>query len=96
MESKTKDQFYFQGKWLDSYEEFIDYASKWSNLPLDEESANRTLESIKKTIIFNVRIYDIKLTNGEFALLFDNAVMKVLQKIVNETYEREHNEQHGK
>lgn len=96
MESKTKDQFYFQGKRFDSYEEFIDYASKWSDLPLDEESANRTLESAKKIIIANINLYEIKLTNGEFAMLFDNAVMAVLQKIVNETHEREHNGQHAK
>src|SRR5689334_11436202 len=59
-------KFYYEGKYFDKEEDFWKYIKEWSFLPLDAETANRHLDTIKKDILMNIFLRDIEMNNGEF------------------------------
>lgn len=63
---KEKDQFYFEGRFFDNEQEFWNYTKKWGILSLDQETADRHLNIIKKDIIMNIFLRGIEFTNQEF------------------------------
>lgn len=63
----SKDQFYFQGKNFDDFDEMINYAEDWKALPLDQETAERILDRLKKEIVTNVFLIGKPMNNLEFS-----------------------------
>lgn len=61
-----KDQFYFQGKYFDNSEDMFEYAKEWLKISLDQETAERQLNSLKKDIIMNIFLRGIEFNNREF------------------------------
>jgi len=64
---EEKGQFYFQGSWFDSSEEMFEYVDKWQHFPLDQETAERILDRLKKDIVMNVFMTGQPFTNAKFS-----------------------------
>ena len=76
-----KNQFYFQGKMFDSYEEFMEFAKVWPNMELTQEAAERILDGLKKDIIFNIFLMGRVLTNDEFTKVVEHGFYEMVKKI---------------
>ena len=64
---KSKNQFYFQGKWFDDSEAMFKYAEEWKSFPLDEETAKRIVDRLKNEIVMNVFLIGKPMSNIEFS-----------------------------
>lgn len=67
-----KDQFYFEGKYLDNEDDFWKWVYNWANLPLDQETAERLFDTHKKEVIMNIFLRDVKFSNFEFRQYLNN------------------------
>lgn len=76
----TKDQFYFQGKYFDNEAEFLKYAHDWLKFPLDQKTADRQINTLKKEIIMNIFLNGIKFNNEEF----QQYINKIFEFAVNQ------------
>jgi hypothetical protein len=81
MENK-KDQFYFEGKYFDNEEEFWKWTKEWQFLPLDQETADRQINTLKKDIIMNIFLRGVEMSNVEFRT-FLNRVFEFAMKDLN-------------
>ena len=66
-ECKCKNQFYFQGKMFDDSEEMFKYSEDWKTIPLDQETAERILDRLKKEILMNVFLIGKPMNNLDFS-----------------------------
>lgn len=64
--TEGKDQFYFQGKFFDNQDDFWKYVKEWQTCDLDRISAERILDLLKRDIIMNIGLRELKITNSEF------------------------------
>jgi|KBSMisStandDraft_5_1062788.scaffolds.fasta_scaffold59597_8 hypothetical protein len=64
---KNEKNFYFQGKWFDTSEELFDYSRRWNDFHLNQETAERLLDRLKKDIVLNVFLHGKSFTNSEFS-----------------------------
>lgn len=86
--NKKKDQFYFQGKYFDNEEDFWLWTKEWSFLTLDQETAERQLNMLKKDIIMNIGLRGKKFKNDEFREYVEKIFqfsMNELSRLQNET-----------
>ncbi len=65
-DKENKDQFYFQGKYFDNQEDFWKYVNEWGLLALNQETAERQMDTLKKEIIMNIFLRGIELKNIDF------------------------------
>lgn len=72
-----KNNFYFQGKFFEDEEAFWQYVQKWGGMPLDQETADRLLNQLKKDILLNIFMFEREYTNNEF--------QKLLGKVFEDT-----------
>lgn len=75
------NKFYYQGQSFDSEDEFWAYVKRWPNLPLDEQTANRILETLKKEIKLNLFIKDIKFSNSQFSNYIEKVFTYAIRKL---------------
>jgi hypothetical protein len=61
-----KNQFYSEGKYFDKEEDFWAYVKEWPTFTLDQETAERHLDTLKKEILTNIFLSGIKFNNIEF------------------------------
>ncbi len=76
-----KNQFYFQGRMFDSYEQFMEFAKVWPSLELTQEAAERILDFQKKDIIMNIFLMGRVLTNDEFTKVVEHGFYEMVKKI---------------
>ncbi len=82
---RDKDVFYFNETFFDTYEEFMEAAVKYSKESVSDESLDREFKKLRKTIIANIQVYDLKISNKEMIsymedvfIFFFNKMMKHL------------------
>jgi hypothetical protein len=80
----SKDQFYFQGKYFDTSEEMFEYAHKWKDLPLEEETAKKIMDTLKKDIVMNIFLRGLEFTNGEFCQYVENVFFAAIKALDEE------------
>ena len=68
----NKDNFYSQGKYFDNQEEFWKYVNEWGSIELNQETAYRQLDNLKKEIVMNIFLREIIFTNQEFVEYLSN------------------------
>lgn len=77
------NQFYFEGKYFDKEDDFWAYTKEWQTFPLDQETAERKLNTLKKEIFMNMLSRGLQFNNIEF-----NAyVNKIFEFAMNELME---------
>lgn len=86
---KPKDKYYYQGKYFDSFDESFKYANEWQALPLDQETANRNLNTFKKEMIMNIFLMGVKMTNSEFNEFLERVFQFALHDLGLKTYKKE-------
>lgn len=67
--------YYFQGLWFDTLEEMVEYVKEWNNLPLDQQTAERVGDRIKKDIVMNVFLNGPRFKNYEFSLYMEKVFL---------------------
>lgn len=80
---EAQGDFYFQGKWFDSSEEMFEYAREWRSFPLEQECAERIVDTLKKDIIMNVFLMGAKFNNNEFSNYVEN-IFQYSMKLLND------------
>lgn len=88
MTDEQKDQFYFQGKYFDNEKEFFEYARAWLEFPLDQQTAERELDTLKKEIVMNIFLRGVKLNNGQFRELLNKIFEFTITLLDLKTYHR--------
>lgn len=78
--TEEKNTFYFQGKYFDNEEDFWNYSKKWRFLPLDQETADRNLNTLKKEIIMNIFLRGIEMDNMQFSALLN----RIFEFVIND------------
>lgn len=76
------DNFYFQGKYFKTQEEFWTYVNEWPYLKTDEETINRLMDNLKKDIILNFKMYEMKLTNGKMNLMIQEVFLLMIKSLM--------------
>lgn len=85
-----KKCFYFQGKSFDNEEDFWTYVNEWPFLQLDESSARIQLKTLSESIIVDVLVRKMNITNIEFNGLLQEVLffsLKKMDKIIEEKKE---------
>jgi len=59
-------KFYFKGKFFTSEKDFYEYAKTWQESSIEPATIDLMLEGLKKNILVNACIREIKCTNREF------------------------------
>lgn len=81
---KEDSEFYFSGKTFNDQEEFFKWVEEWGLKELDQESAERQLDVLKKDIIMNIFLRGKKFTNNEFRQyvnrIFEIAIIEMDKK----------------
>ncbi len=75
-----KDQFYFEGKYFSNQEDMFEYVKEWQKMPIDQETADRILDRLKKDIRMNVFLRG----NGFDNAGFSNYVERIFLCSMNE------------
>jgi hypothetical protein len=88
MENDTRENFHFEGKYFETEDEFRNYASKWGAMELNQETVERKIEMLKKTILLHIFMCNRKITNSQFDKIITDTLFFVLRKI-NETCSQE-------
>jgi len=78
--TEEKNTFYFQGKYFDNEEDFWNYSKEWRFLPLDQETADRNLNTLKKEIIMNIFLRGIEMDNMQFSALLN----RIFEFVIND------------
>lgn len=81
------NEFYFQGKSFDNEEDFWAWTKEWKTLPLDQETADRQLNMLKKDIIMNVFLRGIEFNNDEFSSYLEKIFEFSINKL--QVYDKE-------
>jgi hypothetical protein len=63
--SKSKENFYFRGKYFETQEEFFAYSKNWAESQVDESSFDEIMKDLLISIKMNMQTSKIKITNGE-------------------------------
>ena len=61
------DNFFFEGQWFSSAEKMFEFAFKWNDLALDQQTAKSILDKLTKDIILNIFLRGVKFSNREFS-----------------------------
>jgi hypothetical protein len=61
-----RNQFYFEGKYFDTFEEMIKHCVNWADLELDIKTAETHLNHLQREIVLNIFMRGIKFKNAQF------------------------------
>lgn len=78
-----KENFHFQGKWFETFDEMIEYSNEWGNYRLDMFTATDLFSKMMKSLLLNVFLTSKPFTNKQFNnyldKLFENAIFELHQ-----------------
>ena len=63
--TENNKNFYFQGKFFETFDEMLEYYKIWEQSKLDEKTAKEMTDKIMEQILVNVFLYS-EFTNKEF------------------------------
>lgn len=63
---EDKNNYYFMGKFFETFEDLLKYEAIWKDAPLNQENATIMGEVLVKDIVMNAMLGDNPMTNQEF------------------------------
>lgn len=78
MSEEKQKNFYFEGKYFETEEEFFAYAKKWSQSHTDKDTFLRKWKSLGDQIWLNIELREIKFTNEKLNEIIDEIFFETM------------------
>jgi len=79
-----ENEFYFKGKFFKTFEEMCDHIKVWSKEPLDQLTAEKIMDTLKKDVVMNIFLRGLEFTNGEFCQYVENVFFAAIKALDEE------------
>lgn len=78
---ESENKFYYQGKYFTNQEEFWAYVKEFTFRNVREEDFNSLFEGVKKDIWMNMKLRNIRMSNGELRTILEEMFLFAMKKI---------------
>lgn len=80
--NKKSKEFFFKGKYFDSFDEMLDYAGEWGRMKLTHKAAEQRLKEVARDIMINVKASGIVMDNFIFDHVCDDMLFFAMKRFV--------------
>tara|TARA_R110000868_G_scaffold314560_1_gene575487 strand:+ start:205 stop:480 length:276 start_codon:yes stop_codon:yes gene_type:complete len=73
-------KFFYMGKTFDNEKDFLEYVYIYGKTQVDLESFNAHIDMFKNNLWLNLKLRDVKITNGELANILSDYFLLIIER----------------
>lgn len=82
MMEENKGDFFFKGRYFDTFDELLEYEQVWRKTQATQESTERELSTLKNDMLCNLIIRDVPLTNAELIAIIEKVFLLFCEEVM--------------
>jgi|SRR6187402_268738 len=82
MQEEGKGDYFFKGKYFDTFDELLEYEKVWNKLQVTQESAGRAISIMKNDMICNLMIRDCPLNNLDLIKIIEKMYLVFCEEVM--------------